>query len=224
MELLVVTLASTRPGKDAETLAHIRLISDTVHNAFGLVTSRFYRSWGKDSYYLILTTWDDEESWRKAQERHNPKQLLLASAAEFLTAPPEQWLMRYLWGYSRPAVTPILATAQISIIRPDHVEFAQQGWIKGLRSQTTQPTLAFAFLARGVYEENAPPPTKIPVAQQSTPVPADTSTPQGPVLLNLFSWESENDREEFYADPNYQAINRLSSTVGIVKTLPLEPM
>lgn len=219
MELLVVTLASARADKDAELLAHIRLTSDTIRNARGLVASRTYRSRGKGSYYLILTTWNDEESWHKAREQHNPKHLLTDSAAEILTAPPEQWLMHYLWGYSRPAATPILATAHISTIRPDQVEFSQQGWIKGLRGQTTQPTLAFAFLARGVYEESAP-----PSIAQSTPAPADIPPLQGPVLLNLFCWGNEKDREEFFASHNYQAISKLVSNVGVIKTLPLEPM
>ena len=77
MELLVVTLAHTMVDKEADGLARIHLISDTVRNAPGLVTSRFYRSRGQESYYFLLTTWEDEESWQKAQERHNPKQLLL---------------------------------------------------------------------------------------------------------------------------------------------------
>src|SRR5256885_13660959 len=84
MELIVVTLANIRPGRDADVLARIRLISDTIRNAQGLVTSRFYR--GRDSrpFYLMLTTWEDDEAWRRAQERYNPRHLLLGSATEML--------------------------------------------------------------------------------------------------------------------------------------------
>ena len=127
MELLVVTLAHITPGRDTDGLAHIRLISDTVRNAPGLVISRFYRSRGHDSYYFMLTTWEDEESWRRAQERYNPKQLLLGSTAELLIDPPEQWLMHYLWGYSRPAAVPILAAAHLATIRADQADRTQRG-------------------------------------------------------------------------------------------------
>ncbi len=41
MELLAVTLAHITPGRDADGLARIRLISDSVRNAPGLVISRF---------------------------------------------------------------------------------------------------------------------------------------------------------------------------------------
>src|SRR5437764_14157778 len=103
MELLVVTLAHTPPGRDADGLAQVRLMSDTVRNATGLINARFYCSRGQEAYYFILTTWEDEDSWQRAQEHYNPKQLLLGSAPDLLTDPPEQWLMHYLWGYSRPA-------------------------------------------------------------------------------------------------------------------------
>src|SRR5438128_758866 len=150
MELLVVTLAHTLPGRDADVQARIRLISDTVRNAPGLITARFYRSRGDGLYYFILTTWEDEGLWQKAQERYNPKHLLLASASELLSASPEQWWMQYLWGYSRPAAPPTLAAAHLATIRPDQVELAQRGWIEGLRRQVMQPMLALAFLASGV--------------------------------------------------------------------------
>src|SRR5690242_1891980 len=138
MELLIVTVAYTTSSRDADVLARIRFISDTLHNAPGMISSRFYRSRGNDatspapthstshSYYIMLTTWDDEENWQRAQERYNPKQLLLGSTKELLTAPPQQWQMRYLWGYSRPAAAPIVAAAHLCTTRPDQIEFRQQ--------------------------------------------------------------------------------------------------
>ena len=220
-ELLVVTLAYMTTGRDADVLTRIRLIADTIRNAPGLVTSRFYRSRGNDAYYLMLTTWDDDESWRRAQERHNPRQLLLKSASGLLITPPEQWLMRYLWGYSRPQASPILASAHLARIRKEQAEYAQLGWIAGLRQQAVQEPLAFAFLARGVQEESfpgSPFPTPAPDTTEEMPYH------QGSVLLNLFSWASEHEREQFYADPNYQDINRFVSTTGTIRILPLEPM
>src|SRR5260370_28839303 len=102
MELLVVTLAQTNAGYDADILARIRLVADSVRNAPGLITSRFYRgsNRGNAYYYVMLTTWDSQEGWQRAKERYSPKFLLLNSASRFLTALPEQWLMQYLLGYS----------------------------------------------------------------------------------------------------------------------------
>lgn len=218
MELLVVTLAHTLPGKDAEGLARIRLIADTVRNAPGLVTGRFYRSRGQEAFYLMLTTWEEEESWQKAKERHNPKQLLLGSATELLIAPPEQWLMHYLWGYSRPAAVPILAATHLATIRPEQAERTQRAWIESLRRQAIAPTLAFAFLARGLNEET--------LAAQVAHTSAKDDKPyqHGSIFLNLLSWGSEADREDFYVDSNYQAISLFLGSVGNVQILTLEPL
>jgi hypothetical protein len=219
MELLVVTLAHTMPGRDADGLARIRLISETVRNATGLVTARFYRSRGSESYYFMLTTWEDEEIWRKAQERYDPKLLLLGSATELLLDPPEQWLMHYLWGYSRPAAEPILAAAHLATMRPDQAERTQRGWIESLRRLAVQPILSFAFLARDVNENTA----------TSLPSPPTTSSGAGDsshrsIFLNVLSWASEADREEFYANLNYQAVSRLLGSVGIVQIITLDPL
>jgi len=218
MEFLVVTLAHTLPGKDAEGLARIRLIADTVRNAAGLVTGQFYRSRGQEVFYLILTTWDEEESWQKAKERHNPKQLLLGSATELLIAPPEQWLMHYLWGYSRPAAVPILAAAHLATISPEQAERTQRAWIESLRRQAITPTLAFAFLARGLNEETSAPQVWHPSDKDDKPYQ------HGPIFLNLLSWASEADREAFYVDASYQAISLFLGSVGNIQILTLEPL
>ncbi len=223
MELLVVTLAHTMIDKDADGLARIHLISDTVRNAPGLVTFRFYRSRGQESYYFLLTTWEDEESWQQAQERHNPKQLLLGSATELLISPPEQWLMHYLWGYSRPAAAPMLAAAHLATIQADQSERTQRGWIESLRRQAVQPSLAFAFLARGMNETTTLPQGLSSSSAASTPR-ADTPFQEGSVFLNLLSWANEADREVFYSDQSYLAISRFLSSVGNTQILTLDPL
>lgn len=220
MELLVVTLAQTMAEREADSLARIRLISDTIRNAPGLITSRFYRSRGHEAFFFLLTTWEDEESWQKAQERHDPKQLLLGSAMELLLHKPEQWLMHYLWGYSRPAAEPILAAAHLATIREDQAERTQRGWIESLRRQAVQPTLAFAFLARGLNESAL----SLQEGVASKVAITDTRYQHGPIFLNLLSWASEADREEFYADQNYLAISRFLQGVGVVQILTLDPL
>lgn len=221
MELVVVTLARTMPGKDTDGLARIRLISETIRNASGLVNARFYRGRGHDSYYFALTTWEDEEIWWQAQERYSPKQLLLGSATELLAAQPEQWIMHYLWGYSRPAAVPLLASAHLATIRPDQADQIQRGWVESLRRQAVQPTLSFAFLARGV-NENTVLPRLIPTS--NTIGMGEQVYQHGSIFLNLLSWASEVDRNDFYANPNYQAISRFLPAVGAMQILPLDPL
>ena len=220
MELLVVTLAYTNPGRDADILSRIRLISDTTRNAPGIVTAQSYRSRGTESYYVLLTTWDSEESWKRARERYSPKYLLLSSATDLLTASPEQWQMHYLWGYSRPAASPHLAAAHLAYIHNEQAEVSQQGWIEGLRRQATEPTLAFAFLARGVQE------TTLSSAPHAIPggTAREQAAQQSSVFLNIVSWGNELEREQFYEDVHYKAIYRYVTSVGTMQILPLEPM
>lgn len=227
MELLVVTLTHTTPRRDADGLARMRLISDTIRNAPGLVNARFYHSGeaaghggqsqryvtssGEESrqgeeytYYMMLTTWEDEEFWQQAQERYNPRHLLQESTHEPLFAPPEQWLMSYLWGYSRPAAPSGLATAYLATLRTEQAEHLQQEWIEGLRRQAAQPTMAFAFLARSRDRETD-----------------GTAYQQHTSFLNLLSWPNAAARAEFYTDQRYIAINNYLSSIGSLRVLAL---
>jgi len=221
MELLVVTLAHTLPGREADALARMRLIADTVRNAPGMNMARFYRGREHSSYYFLLTTWEDEKWWQKAQERYNPKHLLLASASELLSTSPEQWWMQYLWGYSRPAAQPMLAAVHVATIRPDQVELGQQGWIEGLRRQAAQPTLAFAFLARGANEDVLLPQIGSTLNDK---VIESMLSQQGTLFLNLLSWPGEREREAFYADQAYQAVGHFLNNIGSLQMLSLEPL
>ena len=208
MEVLVVTLAYTTPTKDVDTLARIQLIQDTVRNTQGLVTSRFYRGRGTSPCYAILTTWESHEAWKQAQERYNPKQLLVSSAAELLVSPPEQLLFSYIWGYIRPAAFPELAAIHLATVRPEQADVAQRGWVEGLKRQATQSSLAFGFLARGAAE------------QPTTPL---TYT-QGATFLNLLSWSGDRDRDDFYADIHFTAVHRFISSIGTLQIVALEPL
>ena len=221
MELLVATLAYTEVGKDLDGLARLRFISDTMHNAPGLINTRFYHGREPESYYFMLTTWEDEESWHKAQDRHSPKNLLMGSAGELLTAPPEQWLMYYLWGYSRPLAQPAIAAAHLVTARPDQADRVERRWIDGLRRQAEQPTLAFAFLARGRSEDGALTQHASITNNAATEGWADKYNPN---FLNLLSWPGETQRKDFYADQNYKALSGFLRSVGVVRVLALDPV
>ena len=220
MELLVVTLIHTYPQRDIDATARLRLIADTIRNAPGLMNVNLYRNRGQISRFLMLTNWDSEESWQESYERHSPQSLLLSSAAELLTTSPEQWLMHYLWGYTRPAAIPVYASAYLAYIRPEQAELAQQGWIEALRRQARFPLLAFAFLARGSYEHAMLSTPAIPQEAESR----EASHRHSAVFLNVLNWANDADREDFYADTTYQAINRFIGTLGTMQTLSLEPL
>lgn len=222
MELLVATLARTALGNDVDGLARLRLISDTVRNAPGLVNARFYRSREPESYYFMLTTWEDEEFWYKAQDRYSPKDLFVGSTGELLMTSPEQWLMHYLWGYSRPSAQSAIAAVHIVTVRPDQADRVERSWVEELRRQTTQLTLAFAFLARGRNEDALFPHDASILNNNKAPVGlADKYSSN---FLNLLSWPGEVQRRNFYADQNYKAISGFLSSIGVVRILELDPV
>lgn len=215
-----MTLAHTSGSRDVDVLARIRLIADAVRNAPGMIESRFYRGRGQEPYYLALTTWDNDESWHRAQERHNPGQLLLDHCAGLLTIPPEQRLMRYLWGYSRSTAIATTAAAHLATLRSAQADAIQQEWLRRLRQQSLQSILSFSFLARGTHESVSS--LKTPASATPTESPDAAST--GGILLNLLSWVSDSDRKEFYAHPDYHAMHKIANSAGKMHVLPLELM
>lgn len=217
MELLVATLAHITMDKDMDGPARLRFIIDTIRNAPGLVNARFYRSREPETYYFMLTTWEDEESWQKAQDRYSPRDLLAGSASGLLTEPPEQWLMHYLWGYSRPLAQPVIAAAHLATVRPEQADRVERAWIEGLRRQAIEPNLAFAFLARGNNEDSVP----LPLNHTANGGITDKDSSY---FLNLLNWPGETHRRDFYTDSNYRAINSFLSSVGTVRVLQLEPV
>ena len=221
MELLVVTLAHIIAGGGADSLARIRQVADTMRNAPGLVTSHMYKGREQDSYYFILTTWEDAESWQKAQERYDPRQHLLATA-NLLLLPPEQWIMHYQWGYSRPAKQPTISAAHITTLRPDQARLAQREWVTSLKKQITKPTLAFAFLAQEIDRDATVPVRSIKPQQDSAKAEEIFISYQGTTLLNFLSWTSEREREDFYKDPHYQSIKKLLEHLAVTRIFPLE--
>lgn len=217
MELLVATLAHTARGANEEALARVRLVVDAMKNVPGIMNTRFYAGREGEGCYFILTSWEDEEFWRKAQEqeRQNPRDLLLSAGSELLTAAPEQWQMHYLWGYSRPSAQPAIAAAHLATVRPDATERIQRSWIENLQRQASQLTLAFAFLTRGRNVDTASFVAPGSAAQQENA--------EGSTFLNLLSWPDETQQKEFYADLHYKAFRGYLSQVGMERIIVLEP-
>jgi heme-degrading monooxygenase HmoA len=217
MELLVATLAHTARGQNEEALARVRLVVDTMKNVPGMMNARLYAGREGDACYFILTSWEDEEFWHKAQEqeRQNPRDLLLNATSELLTAAPEQWQMHYLWGYSRPSAQPTIAAAHLATVRPDQTERVQRAWIESLQRQAMQPTLAFAFLTRGRNVDTAAYGVNGMASRQEN---AHRST-----FLNLLSWPGETQQKDFYSDQQYKAFRGSLNQVGMERIIRLEP-
>ncbi len=215
-ELLVVTLTQIVTQKDTEALSQIRSIGDMLRSAPGLVSFRYYRSRSNEAYYFLLTTWQDEDSWLHAQERHSPKQLLQA-VPDLLASQPEQWLMSYIWGYSRPIAPPMLANAHFITVRSQHVELVQKGWLQGLHQHSLQLSLSFAFFARTQVLSPA-----LSGRAKSYGIVEQPSGSTSSIFLCFLSWASDAEREEFYANANYQAMNKFIESIGSTRILPLE--
>ncbi len=222
MELLVVTLAQVNPAREADALARMRIISDTVRNAPGLLNARFYRSRQPGISYCMLTTWESGEWWQKAQERHSPYGLVQDSPTGIFQTPPDQWLMYYLWGYSRPRVQPMVAAAHLALIRPEMAERVQQSWLESLRQQAVEPILSFALLARNLDEEAVR--AEVPAQAEEIAAAPRSSMQQGAIFFNLLSWPDEHYREDFYANQHYQNTRGLLNRTGMVHVLTLDPL
>ena len=219
MELLVTTLAYTTPERDADVLARVRLVGETIHNVPGMMTSQLYRGRGTEPCYAIFTTWESEEAWRRARERYSPRHLLAASN-DLFTSSPEQWYLSYVWGYNRPSVTPTIASVHLATIPLEKADVVQRGWVEGLHRQETQSLLAFSFLARGTDDSTL----TLPPTQQSGTIAPSPVAQQGTLFLNLLSWTNDEDRDAFFADPDYKAIRRFLRNTGILHILSLEAM
>lgn len=220
MELLVVTLAQASQAREVDALARMHVIAETVRNAPGLLNARFYHSREPGHAWCMLTTWESSEWWQKAQERYAPRTLLLDSPAGIFHMPPDQWLMQYLWGYSRPLARPALAAAQLALVRPEMAEHVQHQWLESLRQQAQEPLLAFALLARSIEEELMGRP---PEGAGSAEHPR-FSPNQGTIFFTLLSWSGEHYREDFYSNQTYQHLQGLLKRTGIVHMFTLDPL
>lgn len=219
MELLVATLVYTTQGRDTDTISQVHQLASTLRSAPGLINTRIYRSRGPGAYYLMLTNWEKEDLWRKAQGRYDPRQSLLKAKQDLFASPPEQWLMYYLWGYSRPAGEQQYTTLNLLTTHSGQGESAKQHWLEMLQQQSIEPRLAFSFLARGTKEEPQTGPQ-----EKETLSALKENIQQGTTFLNLLSWQTESQRMEFYSSPRYQKTERLLNTIGTMQVLILEAL
>ncbi|MBX5449284.1 hypothetical protein [Thermogemmatispora sp.] len=216
MELLIATLAHIRPAYEIDAQSQVRQVTESLRPTPGLLSVRSYASRDR-RYHLLLSTWENEEVWRKVRERCSPARLLQEMAGPQLMDVPEQWAMRYIWGYVRPAVSPTLAVALLARVHPEQAETIEQHWLESLHRQAAELLMASAFLARGQEEAGL---------QAGDSREGERHEPGyqrwGAVFLNLLSWASEIEQEEFYTQPSYQNFNLQLHQAALVQMLALE--
>ncbi|GCE13195.1 hypothetical protein [Tengunoibacter tsumagoiensis] len=210
MEVVVVTLAYTLTGRDTEIVSQLRTVSDTLQTAPGLTHLRSYRGRQKGgAYALFLCTWDSENSWRKAQEQYSPHKLLQEAhkRQELLVIDPLQWVMHYVWGYTRPLAAPTLAAIHLMSAPPEQEVLLQNGWRRTLQHHVQEPALAYAFLAHST-------------------TPTTDEAHEGPVtvLFCFFSWSSQMERDLFYSEKQIRTMHAFSEQGSSVQILALEPL
>jgi hypothetical protein len=219
-ELLIVTVAQMQSEKETLALARVRMIIETLRSAVGLTTAHFYR--GQNNIYVMLTTWEDKESWQKAQERHNPQQLLLDNR-EVLAQPPRQWILTYTWGYRRPTAPPTLASAHLVILPEQELQQVQQRWQHELHQPELQASLTFGFLAQGSTDPSAAAPNQQANTVLNKHEPSKQTEP-GSLLLAFYSWSNEIERNEFMLNTHYQQLKVLEEQASSVLVLSLETL
>ncbi len=217
-EILVATLAYSVASRDIDAQAHVDKIKDILRGVPGLLLINCYRGRSNTPYYFILTTWEDEDSWYKAKEQHNPKQLLLAST-ELFSAVPEQWVMSYIWGYHRPIAAPTITAIHLSSLPQRLGDADQTFWLQELYQYDVQSTVAFAFLACSTKDTTTTPRLSLPSKTMTSSEKTSLHT-----ILGLFSWAGEMAKEEFYINPHYQKVQKRLETDGSLRILPVEKL
>lgn len=215
-ELLVTTIAHIQAGRDADILAQMQFIKDTIQRAPGLVAFHTYRSREPRTAYLITSIWESYESWRIENERHD-LQMLLLTRPDLLTKPPEQWYMHYCWGYRRPARPQTLSTMYIAQMPPEVLPAIRQAYLHEIRQQAAQFVFSGGFLAQGRDEftrqrsTNAEPTETSPIQQDNT------------LLINI-SWSSENEQVTFTNGEGYQRLANILGRQSTIQMLTLDPL
>ncbi|MBE3565342.1 MAG: hypothetical protein IMW90_06390 [Thermogemmatispora sp.] len=215
MELLIVTLAHIRPTYELDAQTQVRQVTETLRPTPGLLGVRSYTSRDR-RYHLLLTTWENEEVWQKVRDRCSPARLLQEMAGVQLMDTPEQWAMRYIWGYVRPAVSPTLAVALLARVHPEQAETIEQHWLESLHRQAAELLMTSALLARG-EEENG-----TPASGGKENASREPAYRWGTVFLNFLTWASEIEQEEFYTQPGYQNFSLQLHQAALIQMLALE--
>jgi quinol monooxygenase YgiN len=215
MELLIVTLAHIRPTYELDAQTQVRQVTEALRPTPGLLGVRSYTSRDR-RHHLLLTTWENEEVWQKVRDRCSPARLLQEMAGVQLMDTPEQWAMRYIWGYVRPAVSPTLAVALLARVHPEQAETIEQHWLESLHRQAAELLMTSAFLARG-EEENG-----TPASGGKENARREPAYRWGTVFLNFLTWASEIEQEEFYTQPGYQNFSLQLHQAALIQMLALE--
>ncbi len=161
METLHALLIHPYPGQADKAPQELGWFIERLPALPELLVARFFRSQGEAHTYLILTTWDPEaggkiggddavESPGSALAVPKPNQAYQLSLPTPIEGETEEWLLHYIWGYSRSGLEArhaiVLFVSRIVGQEPQ----MRQRWIAGLRALAAETPLGQIFVARSI--------------------------------------------------------------------------
>ncbi len=160
METLHALLIHPYPGQMHETPRELGRFIERLPALPELLVARFFRSQGDAHTYLILTTWDFEaertmddvtvEHPESAQGVQRTDQLARLSLPGSIAGETEEWLLRYIWGYSRSGIDTRHALVLVVGRSAGQEHAMRQRWIAGLRALAAEAPVGQIFLARSI--------------------------------------------------------------------------
>lgn len=215
METLHTVVIRPYPGQHDEIHRQLGLLLERLPSLPELFAARFFRNRGETHTYLVLTTWNPlakdlavAETPPQQDKQQPPEQK--TERVSRLTLPAgiageiEEWLLHYLWGYSRSGLEAREATVLFvsSPVEPEPI-FIQR-WIAGLRALAAETPLGQMFLAKSLSQ----------TAGEGTP----------PLFLCYLGCPSEGELRLTCTHPFYEGIVNWLSRFAQVRVLEVAPL
>jgi hypothetical protein len=161
LETLHALLIHPYPGQIDEAPRELGWFIERLPTLPELLVARFFRSQGEAHTYLILTTWDPEagrktrgEDLLENDESTLPLHTLDQAYPLALPGPAigetEEWVLRYVWGYSRSGLEARHALVLVVSRITGQEHQMRQRWVAGLRALAAEGYLGQIFLARNI--------------------------------------------------------------------------
>jgi hypothetical protein len=215
METLHALLMRPYPGHNDEIPRQLGLLMDRLPSLPELLVARFFSSQGEAHTYLVLTTWNPEAGDPLAADHpielgstdlalQRSERMYRLSLPATTEAETEEWVLRYLWGYSRSGLD--ARCSVVLFVRNPAGPEAQirQRWIAGLRALAAETPLGQIFLARSI--------------------PQTEGETAAPLFLCYLGCPSQEDIHTIRAHPYYEGIINWLSRFAQVRILEVAPL
>ncbi len=215
METLHALLMRPYPGHSDEIPRQLGLLIDRLPSLPELLVARFFSSQGEAHTYLVLTTWNPEARDPLATDdfmEPGPNNLALQRSERMYRlslpatteAETEEWVLRYLWGYSRSGLEARYSTVLFVSSPAGPESQIRQRWIAGLRALAAETPLGQIFLARSI--------------------PQTEGESAAPLFLCYLGCPSEEDVQTMRAHSYYEGIISWLTRFAQVRILEVAPL